>query len=164
MPRKSTEKTPVDQVHVVERRLWLREQSKAGKEITDQTPVEVTPDRVRPLTLREEMRRFIAQEVSMTAQQHGEETFEEADDFEIDDDEDFTTGYTLQELTPEPGTLANDLEGEPTPEDIAAAQQAASESAQQGTSVPENIQALQEAVTGLTEEDAKALLSALSKE
>lgn len=95
------------------RRLYLREQAQNTGEVPDPTPVEaslVPP----PLSLREEMRRFIKQELSQQAAESGEfETFEESDDFSIEEDEpDFTTGYTVNELD-NPEVRYDDLEGDP---------------------------------------------------
>jgi len=42
---------------------------------------------VKPLTMEEMMRRYIREEVSRSAELSGEETFEEADDFEEEDPE-----------------------------------------------------------------------------
>lgn len=85
-------------------------------EVLDPTPVEVG-NHERPLTLREEMRRFIIQEMSQTAQAHQAESFEEADDFEIEEEPDLSSQYTLQQMAPEEGYPGDDLEGEPTEED-----------------------------------------------
>jgi len=86
--------------------------TRVGGETPDPTPVEIPVTSQRPLTLREEMMRFIRTEMSQQARQDGEETFEEFDDLDVDDEEpDFTTGYTVQELTDEEGAYL--LEPEP---------------------------------------------------
>lgn len=88
-----------------------------GREIPDQTPIEIPTHLRRPLTLQEEIKRFIRIEASLAAQNDGLESFEEADDFEIDEMEadDIPTPYLVQEqmLTPEPGS--DSLEGTPEP-------------------------------------------------
>ena len=108
------------------RRLALRQAAAGDAEIPDKTPIEV-PTMHRPLTLREEMQRFVRQELSQQMQNRGMESFEEADDFEIDDFEDepdMTTGYTVHELFDEDGAPRDELEGEPIPEDLEAAEEA----------------------------------------
>lgn len=99
------------------------------KEKLDPTPMAV-PVR-KPLTLREEMQRFIRQEFSQQMEANGMPTFEEEDDFEIedfDDDPDLTTAYTLQDdvkmLYPEENLPKDDLNGDPTPEDVEGARSA----------------------------------------
>lgn len=81
----------------------------------DTTPVHIPgkTDRQAPLTLREEMQRFVRQEVSRVAAAREFETFEESDDFEIEDEEpDLTSPYTVRELRPPAEGLQNDLEGD----------------------------------------------------
>lgn len=58
-----------------------------GREIPDPRPVEIPDNYKRPPTLREQIQQAIRQEFSRVAAQHGAETFEEADDFDIEDDE-----------------------------------------------------------------------------
>lgn len=87
-------------------------------ETPDTTPVEIPGNRERPLSLREDMRRFIREELSKhAAEQHEAETFEESDDFTIDEDEiPITSQYTVRELTPEAAALQvpDDLDGDPS--------------------------------------------------
>jgi len=71
-----------------------------GKEYLDQTPIEIGIDQQRPLSLHEEMRRFITEEVSRQATSEGHESFEDADDFDLEQDE-FQTQYTLHEMQEE---------------------------------------------------------------
>lgn len=100
----------------IRERLW---QTVFPKETLDPTPVAV-PVR-RPLTLREEMQRFIRTELSQEMAARGEPTFEEEDDFEIDDyddDLDLTTQYTIPDemvrvVHPEHDMPADDLNGSP---------------------------------------------------
>lgn len=93
------------------RRLYLREQAQNTGEVPDPTPVEAALQPA-PLSLREEMRRFIKQELSAQAENNGMETFEESDDFEVEDEPDFTTGYTVNELV-DPELEGTDLDGDP---------------------------------------------------
>ena len=106
------------------RRLALREAAQGTGETPDPTPMEVATQ-PPPLTLRDEMRRFIKQELSQQVQNAGFESFEEADDFEIDDFEEdppMTTGYTVNELFDEEGRPRDELEGEPVQEDLDASE------------------------------------------
>lgn len=73
------------------------------------------PTLQRPPDLREEMRRFIREEISKRAEEAGEPTFEEEDDFEINESE-IDLGfseYTLVDMAPEEGQPVDDLEGDP---------------------------------------------------
>lgn len=97
------------------RRIQLREAAQGTGEVPDPTPVEVGHHE-EPLTLREEMRRFIRAELSNQAEHSGMETFEEADDFEVDEPDLFTTEHTVLEMHEEDGR-PDDLEGAPTKED-----------------------------------------------
>lgn len=77
-----------------------------GRQIPDPRPVEVPVGFQRPPTLQEEIRRFIRVEMSQRAQSQELESFEEADDFEIDDEvEEFTSAYEVMELRPEAGDV-----------------------------------------------------------
>lgn len=67
-----------------------------GFEVFDQTPIE-TPTRLRmPIGHVERMRAVVRQELSRAAQDWGDETFEEADDFDLPDDEQYVSPYELQ--------------------------------------------------------------------
>lgn len=57
-----------------------------GHEVLDQTPLEMPMQWHRPPTLEEQIKSFVRRELSMRADQAGQETFQEADDFDIDDD------------------------------------------------------------------------------
>lgn len=58
-----------------------------GHEVPDNTPVEIPLGAARPESLAEMVRRMVRTQVSMLAQNEGIETFEEASDFEIEDDD-----------------------------------------------------------------------------
>jgi hypothetical protein len=66
-----------------------------------------------PPNIRDEMRRFIREEISQRAAEYGQPSFEEEDDFEIDDSEiDLTVSqYTLVDMAPEVNQPRDDLEG-----------------------------------------------------
>lgn len=72
-----------------------------GQELPDQTPAAVPHGWERPLSLHEQIKRFIRSEMSMQAQLQGEESFEEADDFEVDEDPDPLSQYEIVEAAPE---------------------------------------------------------------
>ena len=69
-----------------------------GRELPDDTPVEVPLHFKRPPTIQEMIRQHIRTEMSRQAEQQGEESFEEADDFEMDEDPDPLSAYELQEM------------------------------------------------------------------
>lgn len=57
-----------------------------GHEMLDDTPIEVPVRLKRPETLQEQIRRFFrSEEINQAIENAGFETFEEADDFEVDD-------------------------------------------------------------------------------
>lgn len=122
-------------VTMLSRRELLRQNAQQHSfEKVDPTPMEVPQSGYRPITLRDEMRRFVQQAVSEQAEQHGFETFEEADDFEIEEAEQeeaaLLSAYTVVDTLPEPGQSPDDLEGEPNEEDKAVAAQDASQAPQ----------------------------------
>ncbi|UOF76960.1 hypothetical protein [Microviridae sp.] len=88
-----------------------------GWEVPDPTPVAWPAGVRRPETLTEQIRRLVRIEVSQRAAEQGHETFEEADDFEMDDDDEFRSPYELTEMQEERimGRDASDLE-RPNPE------------------------------------------------
>ncbi len=58
-----------------------------NKEHPDPTPVELPLNqRKTPLTLAQDMKRFVREELSLAADERGAETMEESDDFNVDDD------------------------------------------------------------------------------
>ena len=59
-----------------------------GREIPDPTPRALPVGLKRPETLAEQIQRMVRTHVSDAAAQTGQETFQEADDFETGDDED----------------------------------------------------------------------------
>lgn len=68
-----------------------------GKEYLDPTPVAVPVGFGRPESLQETIRRLVRTEVSRGASQAGFESFEEANDFDVDDDE-FVTSHELRAM------------------------------------------------------------------
>lgn len=83
--------------------------NRVGPEKPDPTPVEIPVGKETPLTLREEMMRFIRMEMSQQASKNDLESFEDFDDFSIDDEEpDLTSPYTVTELRDEEGAYLLD--------------------------------------------------------
>ncbi len=72
-----------------------------SKEHPDPTPVELPAGYSHPLPLRDEMRRFIRDELSNAAASAGEESFEESDDFDCGEDDEVLSPYELTELQEE---------------------------------------------------------------
>nr|QJB20011.1 MAG: hypothetical protein [Microvirus sp.] len=60
--------------------------NKNGEEVLDPTPIEVPIGLKKPMSLQEKMKLMVRQEMSVIAQANGMESFEEADDFDCDDD------------------------------------------------------------------------------
>lgn len=58
-----------------------------GHEILDPTPVAIPLGYERPESLEQKMMRFIRHQLSSAAQGQGMESFDEANDFDIDDDD-----------------------------------------------------------------------------
>lgn len=57
-----------------------------GHELPDPTPVAIPVGLKRPESLQDQIRRLVRNELSAHAVAHGRESFEEADDFEVEDD------------------------------------------------------------------------------
>lgn len=93
-----------------------------GREIPDTTPIAVPFDFGRPLSLHDQIKRFIRSEISQRAAAAERETFEEADDFDVDEDPDPFSAYEIPEAAPEwPGGL-KDVDADPPPEPTRKAQ------------------------------------------
>lgn len=75
----------------------VRVRTHRGSHYEDPDPMPFAPTvGVRPKeTLEERMRRMIRDEMSYAAEQQGMETFEEADDFDVDDDMDPESMYEI---------------------------------------------------------------------
>ena len=68
------------------------------REIPDPRPLEAAISTESPLSLRDEMKRFIRQEFSRQAEVQGEESIEDADDFDIEDDDMLYSPHEYKEL------------------------------------------------------------------
>lgn len=87
-------------------------------EMLDDTPVAIPMKFRRVQTQAEKMREIIRQEMSRAAENSGMETWEEADDFSIDDEYDPTSPYELsidQELNGVPDPDEGSPQGEESP-------------------------------------------------
>ena len=75
----------------------MRERTHRGSHYEDPDPIPFAPTAgIRPKeTLEERMRRMIRDEMSYAAEQQGMETFEEADDFDVDDEGDPESMYEI---------------------------------------------------------------------
>lgn len=90
-----------------------------GREIPDPRPMEMPLGMSKPESMEDMIRRFVRQEASRAASAEGMETFEEADDFDIDDDEPdaYPTQYMVPEVGPDgPETLDGLGQAKPDPE------------------------------------------------
>lgn len=67
-----------------------------GREIPDPNPMEVPAGMKRPETLAEQVQRLVRTSISAHAAMTGKESFEEADDFDIEEDFDPSTPYETQ--------------------------------------------------------------------
>lgn len=68
-------------------------QDEEGREIPDSTPLELPLGMKRPDTLAEQVQRLVRRQLSDYAALHGHESFEEAEDFDVDEDFDPSTPY-----------------------------------------------------------------------
>lgn len=66
-----------------------------GYEVLDDTPVSRPVRFSPPPTLQEQIKRFVRVELSRQAEEQGEETFEDADDFDVGDDYDPKSPWEL---------------------------------------------------------------------
>jgi len=90
-----------------------------GQEIPDQTPMEI-PLYARGTveSLPEIMKRVIRQHFDQQARENEMETFEESEDFDIEEEDNWTSPYELVEMDEEPVPSAMDQPGDldgPTP-------------------------------------------------
>lgn len=72
-----------------------------GQEIPDPTPVELPLGFRRPPSIHELIKAAVRDEMSREAESQGMETFDEADDFDVDDDEEINSPYELTEMQEE---------------------------------------------------------------
>jgi len=87
-----------------------------GREIPDPRPISVPAGLTRPPTLSEQIKRFIRSEMSRQAVQEEKESFEEADDFDVDEDPDPLSIYELPEGVVEAPGGRKDVDADPPPD------------------------------------------------
>lgn len=96
-----------------------------GRELPDDTPLEVPLNWKRPPSLREMIQQHIRTEMSAQADQDGLETFEESDDFDVDEDPDPLSQYELTPMAEErpkpPAEAPQEKRPEPVKTDAAPA-------------------------------------------
>lgn len=68
----------------------------AGHEIPDSRPVALPTGFKKPESLHAQIQRLVRTHISREAQEQGMETFDEADDFDVDDDFDPHTPYEME--------------------------------------------------------------------
>lgn len=87
-----------------------------GREIPDPRPMEMPLGMRKPESMEDMIRRYVRVEASRIAQQEGMESFEEADDFDVEDDDlsDAPTQYMVPEVGPDgPETLDGVVQAKP---------------------------------------------------
>lgn len=86
-----------------------------GRELPDPIPAALPIGFKRQPTLQETIKRLVRSEISREADENGQETFDEADDFEVDDDPLPNTPYEQdfdQEIAPPPSKVKQPFEQE----------------------------------------------------
>lgn len=86
-----------------------------GRELPDPTPVEMPLNFKRPVPMAELIRRTIRTELSRRAEQAGFESFDESDDFDVDDDVEPVSPYEMTVMQEE-GRMPKDRDKLEKPE------------------------------------------------
>lgn len=83
----------------------------SGRELHNPIPVAIPIGLNRPPTLQEQIQRVLRQELSRQADAQGHETFDEADDFDVEDDDQINpiSQYEIHEMIPEEPIPPNPL-------------------------------------------------------
>lgn len=84
-----------------------------GREIPAGHKVATPPHLARAISRHEEMKEFIRREMSRMAADAGHESFEEADDFDVDEDPDPVSVYELPEAPVEWPDGVKDVDADP---------------------------------------------------
>lgn len=71
-----------------------------GQEVPENNPPAIPVKWRHPPTLQEQIQRMVAKEISEAAANAGHETFEEADDFDVDDEPELKSPYEIDEGLP----------------------------------------------------------------
>lgn len=74
---------------------------KERHEKPDTRPMEIPLDACRPQTMEELVKKYVAVTLSAQMEDQGHETFEESNDFDIDEDDDFVSPYEIVEMIDE---------------------------------------------------------------
>lgn len=75
--------------------IWRKAREAFRREPVDSSQLEIPVGFHRPPSLQEQVRRLVRYEMSQEAANQGQETFEEADDFDVGDDFDPSSPYEL---------------------------------------------------------------------
>lgn len=105
------------------------------REKPDPTPVELGIP--RPLSLQDEMRRFIREEIISRDMEGKPITMEEEDDFDVDEDPDLTSDYELSDMQEEEGIEGYSLDDEEAPPSPSKPEPPAPEEPTEGPASPE---------------------------
>lgn len=90
---------------------FFRKHTKGGFEVPDSTPIEI-PLSERPLTLAEQMARLVkAEDFRAALRDRGLDTFDDADDFNVDDPDLPPSPYELKGDEPTVQTRLDELRG-----------------------------------------------------
>lgn len=73
-----------------------------GREMNNPTPMVIDANFERPPTLKEQIQRVLKTELSRQAYEKGNESFEEANDFDIDEDPFPSSPYEVQDMIDDP--------------------------------------------------------------
>lgn len=88
-----------------------------GREIPDPTPAPMPPGAGRGFSLHDQIKASIKLEMSRIAEEAGSESFEEADDFDVEDEEgDFVSQYELTDAQVEMVEGVRDDDADPPPD------------------------------------------------
>lgn len=80
-----------------------------GREILDPRPMELAPGAVRPESITSMIQRLVREQISRQAVAEGDESFEEANDFDVED-EDFDDVLTVYEVMGDESATAGESE------------------------------------------------------
>lgn len=84
-----------------------------GREVPDPTPAPVPGWVTKAVSRHDSIKAYVRSVLAMEAEAQGFETFEEADDFDVDEEPDPFSPYEIQEAAPEwPGGV-KDADGDP---------------------------------------------------
>lgn len=84
-----------------------------GREVLNPKPIAIASELGRPETLNEQINRILRRQLSAQVAQQGHETYEEANDFEIDDDPEL---HSIYEEMPEDESIAPEAIGPAAPQ------------------------------------------------